>query len=166
MKIRFVKLGIVCVDKATGLKGMLTHWIMNMSHTIDYIFQPKGLDEDGQPVPKILLDLQRLKVADEDFEMVDVPVEILGTEVEDKASGFKGMAVEFIRHVNGCFHVAIQPPGFSSKTKTAIKKCEFDLRQCAGAKIVELSKKELEASKCERPSPADHPGYEVPACAQ
>lgn len=160
-KIKVLKLGTVCVDKATELKGTLTHWVLDMGYKVSYIFQPKGLDENGQPVPKLFLETPRLKVAEEDFEMIDVPFEVLGTIVTDRASGFKGMAVEFVRHVNGCFHVVIQPRGFSEKTRTAIQKCEFDLRQCTGPKIIELSQKELEDSKKACPSPADRPGRKI-----
>jgi hypothetical protein len=52
---------------------------------------------------------ERLDIGENDFEMVEVPFEVFGTQVTDKASGFTGMATLFIRHINGCFHVEIQP---------------------------------------------------------
>jgi len=159
MEIRVLKLGTECLDKATGLKGTLTHWIFDMSQRVDYIFQPKGLDEEGMPINRIIICEQRLQVTDSDWEEISIPFDILGTEVTDKASGFKGMAVEFVRHINGCFHVAIQPKGTLKKTNKPIKKLEFDLRGCTGKKITELSKDEFEKSKQEKPSPCGTVGH-------
>ncbi|MCX6790110.1 MAG: hypothetical protein NTV60_01120 [Candidatus Kaiserbacteria bacterium] len=161
-RVQVLKLGTTCEDRATGLKGTLTHWIIQMSGVIDYVFQPKGLDENGQPFKKLYLCLDRLSVKEGDFEMVDVPFEILGTQVTDKASGFNGMAIAFIRHINGCFHVDIQPKGTVPKTGAPISSHDFDLRSCTGKKIIELSKPALEKSRVEKPSPSDMPQRRLP----
>jgi len=153
MQVRVLKLGTVCRDKATDLEGTLTHWLMGMDKGINYFFQPKGLDEDSQPVEKLYLEKDRLNVKETDFEIVDVPFEILGTAVTSKSSGFTGMAIQFLYSINGCFHVFIQPSGLSAKTKTAIKKHDFDLRDCTGKKITELSERELKDSRQQKPSP-------------
>jgi hypothetical protein len=154
MKIQVLKLGTVCRDKATELEGTLTHWVIDMSQGVSYLFQPKGLDEEGQPVQKLYLEKERLSFHEGDFEDVEIPFEILGSTVTDKPSGFTGMAIEFVRHINGCFHVVIQPKGVSAKTKMPIRKCDFDLRGCIGKKVVQLSKQELARSKENTPSPA------------
>lgn len=153
MKIKVLKLGTECQDIATQLTGMLTHWVLNLEKTVYYVFQPRGLNEDGLPVGKIFVEGARLKVQDADYEEVAVPFEILGSIVTDKASGFTGMAIEFVRHINGCFHVTIQPAGVVAKTNTPVKKIEIDLRQCKGGKIIELSPEMLKQSKELRPSP-------------
>jgi hypothetical protein len=152
-KVKVIKLGTFCTDKATELSGMLTHWFYDMEGNINYLFQPKGLDEEGQPVNKLILESKRLNVQESDFEQVEVPVEILGSQVTDKASGFTGMAIEFVRYLNGCFHVFIQPKGLNPKSNSPIKKCEFDLRSCEGEKIPTLSPEELKESKKKKPSP-------------
>lgn len=154
MRVRVLKLGTVCKDKATGLSGTLTIWLMGMGQNVIYVFQPKGLDEDGQPTGKLLIEEERLEFQEGDFETVEVPFEILGTMVSDKASGFNGMAVEFIRHINGCFHVMIQPPGLNEKTRSVVRKRDFDLRSCEGEMITQLSEKKLEESRKETPSPS------------
>ena len=146
MIFKTIKLGAVCVDRATGLTGTPTHWVLDMDKRVEYVFQPNGLDSNGQPLDHLILGLARLDVNYSDFEEVDVPFEILGTEVTDMASGFTGMAVDFIFHINGCFHVAIQPWGVVQRTKLPIRKCEFDLRRCRGEKIIELSEAELAES--------------------
>lgn len=151
-EMRVLKLGMVCLDKATELTGTLTHWVMGMDKRVIYLFQPRGLDENGLPIKKLSLELERLTVVPEDFETVEVPFEILGSIVTSKASGFTGMGVEFIRHINGCFHVVIQPKGLSPKTKEPVRKCEFDLRECEGEKIKNPTGPELEKSKAARPS--------------
>jgi hypothetical protein len=153
VRIRVLKLGTVCLDKATELEGTLTHWLIDLGGAVNYFFQPKGLSDEGQPVQKLYLEEARLKVNETDFEEVEIPFEILGTQVTSKASGFTGMAIEFIRHINGCFHVVIQPKGMSQKTKMPIRKCDFDLRECTGDKITELSEAALARSKEINPSP-------------
>ena len=154
MKINVLKLGTVCQDRATELNGTLTNWLMDMGGHILYLFQPQGLNPDtGQPVDRLSLELERLETTPDMFEEVDVPAEILGTIVADNASGFIGTAVAFVRHINGCFHVVIQPKGTLPKTGSPIRKAEFDLRQCIGEKIIELKEAALAKSRQENPSP-------------
>lgn len=153
-KITVLKLGTVCTDIATKLEGTLTHWTVGMGKQIDYIFQPKGLDKEGQPVKRLYLEVERLNVEKDDFEEVEVPFEILGTDVTDKASGFKGMAVGFVRHINGCFHVFIQPKGLRRESNLPIDKNDFDLRGCSGKMIQPLSEKKLKESEKDHPSPS------------
>jgi hypothetical protein len=96
---------------------------------------------------------ERLIVSPEKFEEVEIPFEILGTTVTNKASGFSGMAVEFIRHINGCFHISIQPEGVLKATNTPICKAEFDLRECSGKMIAKMDEEQLKKSKVKNPSP-------------
>jgi len=155
IRIKVLKLGTVCRDEATEQTGTLTHWKCHMDQRIEYLFQPKGLNpENGQPLGKLQLGSERLKtVTGEDFEEVEIPFEILGTTISDKASGFSGMAIAFVRHINGCFHVIIQPPGVIKNTGEPIKVNNFDLRECEGEKITEMTEAELKKSKKDRPSP-------------
>ena len=154
--IRMVKLTTPCTEKATGLRGMVTHAMYCINEQTYYVFQPKGLNpEDGQPLKKVIVELERLELPNGAFEDVEIPSEILGTNVTDMASGFTGMAVEFVRHANGCFHVVIQPAGKSKVNGEIIRSAEFDLRQCAGPKIKKMSQRELATSKRENPSPSD-----------
>lgn len=165
MEMQVLKLGTVCRDRATQLEGTLTHWAIDLGQQIAYVFQPKGLDDEHQPIKRLFLCAARLEVNSEtDFETVDVPFEILGTPAADKASGFSGMAIGFVRHLNGCFHVEIQPPGSLPKGGP-IRSCEFDLRSCVGPMIPVLSGDELDASLRGKPSPTDVPARRVPGTA-
>lgn len=159
MKHPVIKLGTVCTDEATKLTGTLTHWLIGMSGSIDYLFQPNGLNpETCQPVKKIILSPKRLILPPNAMKEIEIPFEILGTQVEDQASGFKGMAIALIMHINGCFHVEIQPPGVTPKDQTPIKTAEFDLRGCTGIEIPVLTEAEQEKSQREKPSPdMDYP---------
>jgi hypothetical protein len=154
MKKKVLKLGVLCTDSATGLPGMLTHWFCDEEGAIRYLFQPRGLNpENGQPVEKIYLTGNRIETEDENYEEVEIPFEIIHTTVTDEASGFSGLAVGLVRHVNGCFHVEIQPHGKLAKTGAAIKRRDFDLRQCSGKEIKNGTKEEIEKSKIKEPSP-------------
>ena len=152
--INVIKLGTCCVDKATKLTGTLTHWFYQLDGHIEYIFQPRGLDKEGLPVDVIYLIPERLEnITMNDYEKVEVPDNILGTHVTEKASGYNGMAISFIRHINGCFHVVIQPEGLNPQNNGPIKRCDFDLRSCEGEKITALSEEKLKESKEKTPSP-------------
>ena len=117
IKIKALKLGTKLKDRATNLIGTLTHWVIDLGQRVDYIFQPPGLSpENGCPINHLLLEIERLEYSDENMEEVEIPFDILGKTTTDKASGFTGMAVGFVRHINGCFHVIIQPQGVLEKT--------------------------------------------------
>ncbi len=162
-EFRVLKLGTECRDRATELSGTLTHWLLDMGGIVLYLFQPRGLDDKGQPLNKKLVCAARLDVDDSDCETVEVPFEILGTTVTDKASGFTGMAVNFVRHINGCFHVAIQPKGTLPGDHQAIEIAEFDLRGCKGKAIRKLSEAEQKRSEEKNPSPTgDTPSLMIP----
>lgn len=153
MELKVVKLGTVCSDRATKLEGTLTHWTINADEHINYLLQPKGLDQKGLPKDRLIVGPSRLKVKESDFETVNIHFEILGTQVKNTTSGFKGMAIGFIRHLNGCFHVTIQPEGTNPTTGLPVDAYDFDLRECTGEMIDKLSKKKLAKSKESTPSP-------------
>jgi len=157
MEVRVIELTTECIDKATGLTGTVTHWIMSMDLHVEYLFQPKGLTEEGQPHDKMYLNAARLEVKDSDYEMVDVPTEILGTKVTDKASGFAGMATQFVHHTSGCFHVVVQPAGKNKKTGKRIESYDFDLRMLTGKNIPKQTKAERKEDERARPSPSSMP---------
>lgn len=156
MKCKVLKLGTECLDTATQLIGTLTHWTIDLEKNIAYLFQPRGLGPDGQPIELLHVCAARLLVQEVDYEVVRIPFQILGTQVEDKASGFAGMAISFIYHINGCFHANVQPTGTTSKGNPVASN-NFDLRALKGEKIKELDSKKLAKSKLDTPSPQDFP---------
>ncbi len=155
MNIPILQLGKTYTDRATAIEGTLTHWFIDMDHHVTYLLQPNGLDSEGQPIRKILLGVSRLTHSAEDFEEVDVPTNILGTEVKHKLTTFTGMAIELAQHINGCFHVFIQPKGLVTSSGQPHKSSDFDLRECVGEQIPVLSQEEVKASHTATPSPCD-----------
>lgn len=150
---RVLRMGTSALDRATGLVGQITHWMMGMSENITYFLQPNGLDSEGQPVARLYMPVERLEVGEDDFENIEIPSNILGTNVKDDASGFSGMAIHLIRHRNGCFHVNIQPKGVVEKTGKPIEAHEFDIRGCSGEQIPVLTPPEKAQSEQRQPSP-------------
>ena len=152
-----LKLNTPVRDSVTGLKGRLTHMMVSLGGNTGYLFQPTALNvETGHPVEAIYVTLQRIEkgVLDVDFE---IPFEILGTKVEDEASGFKGTVTSLIIHTNKCVHAAVQAPGTNPKTGAAYDPVDFDIRRLKGKAIPVLDEEELKESEKERPSPIQMP---------
>ncbi len=156
MEMNVLKLGTSCVDRATGLTGTLTHWIMGMDARVYYIFQPKGLNEERQPIKKMYVNAERLTVKPGDYESREVPFDILGTQVKNAASGFEGMAITFILHNTGCFHVEVQPKGELPKGGP-IASHEFALTELSGKAIPVQTKEQRARTIADTPSPSALP---------
>ena len=146
------KLGTMVKDKVTGMRGMLTHLMSEGDNRI-YLFQPHGLDpETGEPIRSIWIDPDRV-LNGQEVRDTYLALEVLGTEVEDEASGFKGTAVATYLHINGCLHIDVQPAG-TTKNGGIIKRQDFDIRRMRGKAIKFLSESDLDESKQRTPSPA------------
>lgn len=158
MKVNILKLGTMVTDVAADIKGMLTGLQINMSGHQHYSFQPAGLNpETKEPIDSYWLDRDRVKGA----QMIekDLPLEVLGTQVEDKASAFKGMAISLNHHLNGCNHFVVKPAGKIEKTGEAIKANDFDIRRLKGEAIKEMTEEEQEKSEQDTPSPVSHSNF-------
>lgn len=154
MEISFFKLGENVTDTASGTKGMLTHVIVEPGMLKHYLFQPCGLSpKTKQPLETLWIDESRIFGGK--WVTEDLPIEVLGTQVEDKASGFKGTATSMEYHLNGCIHFAVKPKGIIEETGDTIKTNNFDLRRLKGSAIKEMSEEEVKASEKEKPSPID-----------
>ncbi len=166
-KFKVIKLGTKCRDNALKLNGTITHWIMDCDHHVSHLFQPLGLDDEGRPLKKYYVSIARLNLENTDFEEVEVPIEVLCTDVTNKTSGFKGMAISLVQHTSGCLHVTLQPAGVSEKTRQPVDVAEFDLRECEGEKIQVLTPTEKKESQKEKPSPdGDSHQRQLPTSAQ
>lgn len=158
--MKIIKLGTITTDTATGREGMVTHLQMETGNVIFYIFQPRGLNpENGQPVKSTFVVPDRLVKVNEIPLPANFPVDVLGTEVEDIATGFKGNAVGITLHQSGCVHVVVQPPGMIEKTGASFESTDFDIRRLKGKKIPVLTEKQKEADQTKRPSPSATPTF-------
>lgn len=150
-----LKLGTIVKDKVSDVKGMLTHYIIDMSKNENYIFQPKGLNpQDGQPLKSTWLDGAR--IVDGEQADVQLPLEILGTEAKDKASGYKGTIIALTLHINGCVHASLKAKGKNPDGST-IDAVDIDIRRLKGDAIKQLTPKELKESEKTKPSPVTIP---------
>lgn len=156
MKREILKLGTIVTDTVTGTKGMLTMYNVDLNNNQLYLFQPSQINPKTQePVNSFWLTGGRIDAC-ELYEVI-LPINILGTHVEDKATGFKGTALSCNYHLNGCVHIEVKPKGFVISTGESIKSFDFDLRRLKGDSIVEMNDTELEKSKIENPSPEYKP---------
>ena len=152
--LRVLKLGIVLLDHGTGECVTLTHRVIDTDGHVTYFAQPNGLDVDGAPVAPIHACESRFDIRGSDaFEMVTLPIDVLGKVVTDKASGFTGVCIRLIQHASGCVHVMIQPKGRTEKGR-GIDPLDFDIRRCESVAIKPMSGDEFRQDTKSKPSPS------------
>jgi len=159
-KGNMIKLGSVVTESATGLTGMVTHLQIEMDRQRYVLFQPRGLNpETGKPVNSMWVVESRLS-GGQMIPEPDLPVGVLGTDVEDSASGFAGVATSIVLHISGCVHVCVQPKGKLEKTGAAVEAHDFDIRRLTGPAIKVMSDSEREVDQREKPSPGPVDRYQ------
>lgn len=151
-----LKLGTIVTDNVTETDGMLVIYSIDMDKNQHYLFQPTALDpETRQPLDTFWITERRIVGGEKTH--TKLPLNILGSEVQDKATGFIGTAITMFYHINGCLHLEVKPKGVIEKTGQTIKAHEFDIRRMRGKEIKELNDQELEVSIVDNPSPQSHP---------
>lgn len=161
MKLNTLAQNTIVKDKVSGMKGMITHLHILMGNQILYAFQPRGLHpKSGKPV-KVQLLVEANFDADTPRQDIEIPVEVLGTNGEDTATGFKGQIIELTIHPNGCVHVSIQPQGVSDDTGGAHEACDFDLRRVKGPAIKAMNEQEIKEDQKKKPSPVGGTSFYV-----
>lgn len=151
--MQLLKLNTIVHDKIIDVDGTLTHSVINMDHHVNYIFQPKGIDEISKlPVDKMYVEAAR--IIGGEYEEVEIPLNILGTEVEEIGSGFKGIITGIVIHLGNCIHAEVTPKGV---LKTDRRTAEIDLRRLVGDAIPKLTKEEVKDSEKKFPSPIGTP---------
>ena len=158
--MKHLELGTIVEDSATRLTGMLTHVQAGSDESYYYFFQPRGLNpEDGTPVKGIWITGERImggKLID-----TDVPLDMLNTIVEDKASGYKGTVTYLTLHVSGCVHAVVQAKGRVKKNGNPIDPIDVDIRRLEGKMVPKLSEPEKKKSMKEKPSPVSLPSISL-----
>jgi hypothetical protein len=154
MKIKHYPLNSKVTDSATGLSGSLVHLSIELGNVRFYNFQPRGLNpEDGQPVARFWVMPERIQNPPGEIE-TELPVEAIGTEVTDDASGFTGKAISLTLHPSGCVHIVVQPAGKLAKTGAKVEACDFDIRRVSGPAIPVLTPAARAESEYRNPSPS------------
>lgn len=157
--MEIIKLGSMVVDRITGMKGMVTKLDFQPDGFMYYVFQPRGLSPDnGLPVDGFWGTPGRFE-GGERVAAPEIPLGILGTKVEDMATGFQGKVVSLTLHMSGCLHASVQPAGKCAKTGGAFPAGEFDLRRLKGPAIPVMTDAERAADQREKPSPGEMGSY-------
>lgn len=155
--MKVYKLGTIVKDKASTTDGMLTHLVIHIGGNLEYIFQPKGLNPKTRaPVERIIVQGARIQNGEELEMDMTYANAILGTQGED-FTGFKGIILNLVYHINGCIHIGIKPEGVSEDTGNTYDPQEFDIRRVKGEAITPLTEEELRKSIVETPSPEGQP---------
>lgn len=106
-----LKLGHTMRDWTSGFTGLSICEVKHYSGLIRYGIQPKMKDDDKLP--------EALEIDEHTLEYVDdgrvasvlpptgTPNFVLGNEVEDIVSGFVGIAMIKVTHLNGCVHYTV-----------------------------------------------------------
>lgn len=151
-----LKLGTTVYDVVTELEGMLTHFQIEGPSRM-YVFQPRGLNPKTlEPLDTFWIDAGRVRhgiIVDAGW----LPINLLGTQVEDQGSVVKGTAVALVLHTNGCVHFDVQPAGVVPSTGAKIARHNFDIRRLVGPAIKPQTDAEYEASTKRTPSPNNFP---------
>ena len=159
-----IKLGSQVSETATGLPGMVTHLQIEMNQQRYLLFQPRGLNpETGMPVKSMWVVESRV-TGGEIVDEPNLPVQVLGTEVEDTASGYCGVATAICLHISGCVHVTVQPKGKLEKTGAVVEACDFDIRRLKGDASKPMTETERAADQAQKPSPEIVERYQPGAC--
>lgn len=132
---------------------MLTQYELRMAGQQYYLLQPHGLNpKTGEPLKQFWVDEPRIQ-GGVDVDLPEYwPFQVLGTQVEDEASGFNGMAISMTLHISGCIHLSVLPSG-STETGDVINADNFDIRRCSGKALKKLSEVERAESQKQKPSP-------------
>ncbi len=148
MKLILCQRGVPCKDKASGLPGVVSIIEIAGPNNVLYLFQPKGLNDAGEPLKGFELTAERLDKCP--TEEKEVPVEIIGTVVTDIHTGFTGIATTLYLFETGCYHVEIQPKGLD-KLKSTKRPWEVDLIRLEGPAIKKLTAAEKKQREKDEP---------------
>lgn len=155
MQLRIIPVRTKVTDLATGLKGTITHVSIDMGFVPRYYFQPEGLDPaNGNPLDPIFTGIGRFP--DVEQKMVEIPGEVLGTQVTEDTTGITGMCVSLLVHPTECVHYAIQRPGLTKDGKVYDIR-DADSRMCSGPAIKQATEEEKKEDIKKKPSPSRLP---------
>lgn len=108
-------LGNIVKDIYTDLQGLASSRVVHLYGCIRIGIIPKGLKDDGTPLPGEWVDEQRVETIEETGgkygacnDAQDSPIP-LGSQVYDSLSDLKGTAVSYLISIDGPPKIAIQP---------------------------------------------------------
>ena len=150
-----IKLNSMVTDAATGMKGIVDILHLEMDRSETYRFQPAAINPKTKtPVDAVWMCEARFKGC-EMVPMPNLPLEVLGTQVEDIGTGFRGTAISLALHSTGCVHFNVQAKG-TTEEGNAIPVQNFSILRLKGPAIKKLSEPEAADERTKRPSPGPH----------
>lgn len=155
--MQLLRLNTPVSEIVTDSKGVLTHAMINMDHNVEYVFQPAGIDIITR-MPKERIFVESARIVEKETEEVDVPLHLLGTDLEEMHTGYKGICTKLIVHLGGCIHVDVTPKGRISAGQTR-SSVEFDIRRIKPTVTEETAAGTTEVAKQAefKPSPSHLP---------
>lgn len=154
--MKLFKLGTKVKDKASGIDGMLTVASIDMDGGQQYAVQPCALNPKTKlPLEPFWINSSRVVGGKE--VKIELPINVISSEVEDMATGLKGTVICLNYHLSGCVHLEIKPKGTIKETGETIKCIDIDIRRLKGKEIPVLTEKELDEDKKKKPSPGFMP---------
>jgi hypothetical protein len=116
MKTKFnYHMNTIAKDTISGFKGVIIARNAHLFGCAQYGLAPQELGSDGSPRKTEYFDESRIEIIDEsnavygDDEFEDIFLISLGTEVEDKVSGFKGKVLVVIESHHNCSSYWVEP---------------------------------------------------------
>lgn len=106
----------IAKDTISGFQGVIISRTAHLFGCSQYGLAPQELSSDGIPRPTEFFDESRIEIVDETNAVYgeDNHSEIfsisLGSEVEDKVSGFKGKVLVIVEYLHNCSQYYIEPP--------------------------------------------------------
>jgi len=109
-------MNVIAKDVISGFEGVIIARSAHLFGCAQYGLAPQELSSDGSPRKTEYFDEARIEIvddsnaahgSDEYSEIFTIP---LGTEVEDKVSGFKGKVLMVVEYLHNCSHYFVEPP--------------------------------------------------------
>lgn len=127
------KLGNVVRDVVTNIQGIATQYVEMYNGTLQLCVQPKLKGDDpivGAIPDAVNIDIQQLEFVEDGIVNKVVAAQetdiILGNEVEDISTGFRGYAMVKHTFINGCIYFHVRPKqSKEQKNSNKIPESEF-----------------------------------------
>lgn len=109
-------MNVVAKDTVSGFQGVIIVRNAHLFGCAQYALAPQELTSDGSPRKTEYFDESRIEVLDETNaiqghdEYKDIFLIPMGSEVEDKVSGFKGKVLMVLENLHNCNQYYVEPP--------------------------------------------------------
>lgn len=117
MQIKFkYPMNVVAKDSISGFQGVIITRTAHLFGCAQYGLAPQELNAEGTPMQTQYFDESRIEIVSdtnaihgkEEYEKIfTIP---LGSEVEDKVSGFDGKVLVSVEHLHNCNQYYVEPP--------------------------------------------------------